>query len=322
MLPKSNHLAEGGNGMPDERESPVLFFFQYPQEITEKEGIASALQSFETCFMLIAYQRWPSVIPLIWGSCEGLLRLKYPDDRAESYRLQDQFFIENNTSTQLRANINELRKLRNEIAHKGWMPRDTPTCIKLFFNAGVPYLNILLRDIAGSSMFNHLYPKQDIWDIYFKTKDTIDAKINKPNESLQSAIIFLVLKIREYFSPIYISDALWNLEESNPDEFWVEEMKMRNGLIDKINETSDAECVELEGFSCPVCRGEVIGDVDFITTEVDIGIHNFRSVGCHKCGYVVDDRILIKKFFKPQITEEILKKVKTNTLPTANHAHV
>ena len=70
---------------------PVLYFFDFPGEALDRQGVASALQSFESAIMLIANNRWPSVIPLLWNACEALLKEKYHGRESTAFDLQMRF---------------------------------------------------------------------------------------------------------------------------------------------------------------------------------------------------------------------------------------
>lgn len=308
--------------MVDKREPdselPVCVFFQVPKESLEKEGVASALQSFETAVMLMAYDRWPSIAPLIWGACEALLRVKYRGNNEDIWIIQDRFHEDNNVSRALGDSAHRLRKLRNEIAHKGYMPRDTPRCIELFFNAGVPYFDCLLKYVIGYGLFDILYPKGagEIWDVFKNTRKVVTKRINRPLASTKGALLFLTLKVRETFSPTYIPDALWELQDSEQDGLWESEMRLRNQLIERINKDHN-DCFELSGVSCPVCGSDVLASCSWKGSDPNWKLDRLNPVGCYKCSYLTTDEDLIDVFFHGQLTEEQIASLESETVPPA-----
>ena len=302
-----------------DRQKPQFFFFQYPEEALKKEGIASALQSFETTIMLIAYGRWPSIIPLMWGACEALLRVKYTNKNHDAITIQNKFKSDSKLSDALNDSAHELRKLRNDISHKGYMPRDTPRCIKLYFMAGVPYLDCLLKDITGIGLFEKLYPKGKggVWDVFKDTRKVVTKKINKSGSSIEDALLFLILKVRETFSPTYIPRALEEIQDSDEETLWITEARLKNTLIKHVKNDQNNDCFDLSDVSCPVCGSDVLASFLWKGKGESWCFDRLTPVGCYKCNYLVRDQDLIKTFFQVQLTEELIGKLESDNPPLA-----
>ena len=298
-------------------QKPLLYFFQVADDKLSSEGVVSALQSFETAVMLIGYARWPSIIPLIWSACEALLRKKYPKSGEDIYKLQANYKVDGNVSDALNRSAHELRKLRNDINHKGFLPRDTPRCVDLFFNAGVPYLDHLLKNIIESDLFSLLYPKGGIWDVFKDTRKAVIKKKNKSGGKVEDALLFLMLKVRETFSPTFVPEALWDMQESAQDALWISEMKRRNELIDIITKEHSDDCFAFAEVFCPVCGENTLGSVHWQEKTDGWKFDCLKSIGCYKCGYLLDDADMIKIFFQGQLTRESIEKLESDNPPLA-----
>jgi hypothetical protein len=307
------------NVVPTDLQKPLCFFFQCSDDVLNKEGVASALQSFETAIMLIAYERWPSIVPLIWGACEALLRVKYPNSDEKIHIIQEKFKLEKNISSALNNNAHKLRQLRNDIAHKGYIPRDTQKCIELFFNAGIPYLDCLLEDVTGLKLFEALYPQSEgeIWSVFKDTRKVITRKINKSDDKIEKGLLFLILKIRNKFSPTYISEALWDMQSFYEEELWISEMRFKNKLINCIEKKQNDYCFELSDIRCPICGSDVLACFLWKGKGENWQFDSLNSVGCYKCVYLIEDKDLIEIFFHNRLTKELISELESDNPPLA-----
>jgi hypothetical protein len=248
--------------------------------------------------------------------------VKYPNSKEEIYKIQEQYKKDGNVSDALNSASHELRKLRNEINHKGYLPRDTPRCVDLFFNAGVPYLDNLLKDTIGSDLFSLLYPKLGIWDVFKNTRRAVTKKKNRRGGAIEDALLFLTLKVRETFSPTFVPGALWDLQDSEQDALWVSEMKLRNELIRRITKEHSEGCFSFEDVNCPVCGEVTIGAVRWKGKNNAWKFDSIKSIGCHKCAYLLNDADMIKIFFQEQLTKELVEKIESDDAPLAEIVHV
>lgn len=304
-----------------ESQKPDLYFFQFPDDALKDDGVASALQSFETAVMLIGFGRWPSIIPLLWGSCEALLRVKYPQSKTDKIvDIQNRLHSEGIVKDGLHKEAHRLRGLRNEIIHSGYMPRDTPKCIELFFNAAVPYLDCLLTEVTGHGLYDKLYPKNEIWEVFKNTRKVVTKKINKNGQGIENAMTFLILAVRQTFSPKFIPGELLAIQESEfeLEAIWYAGREIRKEIINEISGSNSDYCFELSGVGCPLCGQNVLASVSWESKGDSDRFVGLILVGCHACGYVVRDPDLINVFFKNQLSNELIAELESNNPPVAS----
>jgi hypothetical protein len=300
---------------------PIFFLFSPDDFAIKNPAVISAIQSFESALNLIAIGNWTSVLLLIWNSCETLLQAKYPEKSLRAEELQKIFLHDARIPDSLHEQAVFLRKKRNDIAHNGYIPKDTHECIGLFFNAGIPYFNALLNNTIGRPLDDLFFGRKDnFWSILQNTRKVIIRKINKDDSNLENALLFLSLAAKEHFSPQYSRFSVRYSNNADDSLIWSAEMDLRKNLIDKMNNGSRDNTFEVKGIHCPTCLDTPLVTIEWDDEKMQSNVWKFKSfnsVGCYRCWYLIDDKDLIKIFFNNQITRKIKTWLESDDAPTA-----
>ncbi len=182
-----------------------LLFVAHPKE-EPQPGVLSALQAFESALMLVALNRWPSVIPLTWSGCESLLRSKYKDlgSAPDIHVLQEKYYEDTDLLSGLNAKAHKFRKLRNRIQHEGFSPRDDSECREVFFDTGIPYFAHIVEVVLGEPLSYNLGDDEDFKRLLRKIRKSVTNKKLSDDERHIPAF-FLQKFLRWSLSPTFSS---------------------------------------------------------------------------------------------------------------------
>ena len=312
-----------------------LLLVAHPRE-EPQPGVLSALQAFETALMLVALNRWPSVIPLAWSGCESLLRSKYKDlgSAPDIHVLQKKYHEDTDLLSGLNDKAHKFRKLRNRIQHEGFSPRDDSECMEVFFDTGIPYFEHMVKEVVGEPLSYNLGCDEDFKRLLRKIRQSVTNKRLADDERHIPAF-FLQRFLRWSLSPTFFSafdevvinsadesdagiDAEWTLKASLCDALealaghdgWSYEMAAGygpDGLIDK-------------GVTCPACTEWVFSVMKTSENESGYKFESLVGVGCWHCNYVVSaehHENVIRVFFQEEMSEGLITRIESSTPPLA-----
>ena len=345
---RSTPKSQSETAMSDQNKEgrPFLILFTgMPDEFLMKDGVASALQSFETSLYLVVAGRFPTVLSLIWEACEKLLRVNYltaGKTRKEAQQIKaealQQWFLETSdlVSKELHDNATRLRQARNEILHNGYSPKDDRMCIDLYFNAGVPYLDKVLKYLTNKSLeqisIQHYYSGGWFWEIYKGTRKVLTRRINQKQVDLLGAIGLLRVALRKIFvnltpnqatSVVPLVESIV-LHEMNDYDLSAEiEDRLRNHFIKRLGDV-EGDTVELIGFGCPICGNEsVLASVTWKGSEQEgflpAGVEGFA---CTECKYLMVGEDLGKVFCLEQMSDVTIAALASDECPLAHPRRV
>lgn len=306
----------------------LLIFDSVPHDRLIEYDLASAVQKTETAFFLATTGYWHSVIPLIWESCEQLLRANcmafdknadvvdlslYSDRSDRASKLQNQYRKYFNVPDRLHSRAHELRKARNKMVHSGYNVWDLDLCIDLLFNAGVPYLMSLMENFFCRE-FSQLSSRKVFWTTYENTRKVVNSKIRKkmPVSSTDALLFFNnesrrpwpLLNFRVGHHAYSAKKWLIGIDcTPNGPSYGVEE-KIRSHYIYHMTKNYRGECICLDQ-ECWICHGEVIANIQRSAS----GIRNSRpfevnAFACPECTYLIDDSDVVKYFCDSFISDE------------------
>ena len=213
-------------------------------------------------------------------------------------------------SSRLNEKAHEFRKFRNDVAHHGYSPKDDEKCLELFFDAGVPYFDCLLKFLFKKD-------KEDLsgdhgkwfWQIYRDTRKAIQKKRKKKVESYEAAIVYLQLASRKAFStgtvaqPIYVShEKLGLLSEHFQDLDWQIEQLVRNTVIEGL-EAAGSDCFELRDAVCPLCTSETLGAIGWGDEGFEVKRVVCLDESCPAYNHVIKDPEVIDIFYTSRMSE-------------------
>src|SRR5882672_9161327 len=104
------------------------FFGALPNSTQNTPSIMSSMQSLETCFCLIALNRFPHALTTCASAIETALKAAVISNKAKKPRFEDLIAAARHNSVGI-ANLSEsdlvsFRRMRNNIVHHGFEPKD------------------------------------------------------------------------------------------------------------------------------------------------------------------------------------------------------
>ena len=237
-------------------ERPIFLFFanfaDYHFDLLEKNPpLASAIQSLETCLILVSLDRYPSAL----ASCAMALESAW---KAASKKGPDI----NVNFAEILGDINaalpkgapafdfkKFRNLRNNIVHFGYTPKDDDIAAKLIFSIGIPAfffyikthpeLNVDLKSCLDLNLLDHL---------------NITIKVNGSNAGYKNmSSVDSSLTLRHLIKRVLISEPIWQDDALNQHNL--------GGLVefevkDKLRKLLHEGWKTCEDIHCPVCGQE------------------------------------------------------------------
>jgi hypothetical protein len=133
-------------------EPPTLHFFRAtPRRLFEQPPLASSLQTLETCFFLIALDRFPGAVVSCATAWESVIKAKLGISPEQNAPLGGLIRDIQTTSTGLRNydgdKVRTFRETRNRIVHYGFSPKDDEECAVLLLETGLPFLGACYREL-------------------------------------------------------------------------------------------------------------------------------------------------------------------------------
>jgi hypothetical protein len=310
--------------MIEEKELPELTFFtQFPKEHLRTPGVASALQNIETAFRMAGLYRWPSAMSLMWQSCELLLRVNLGidlyDKEFAAYEMQDQFNRDKSLTKGLQDESIRFRKLRNDILHHGYSPRDDEKCIEIYFGAGFAYLNRLVKELVGQDMIEIGRKEKAnswFWDLFEDTRKVIKKKVTK-KVSLYPGLVPFVFAIRNINRTGGIVNR-WIHPNDNNTLVWEQMFQdLEYDVRVRLGETIEKEIEEFgTDFSVFLPLFECFGRCEKVTESIiaridveprddgDYDLLQVCAIGCVDCQYVLSDPDTLKVFVFDRLSEK------------------
>lgn len=263
-------------------ERPHFIFFtnlaDFQFELLRKNPpLASALQSLETCLLLVSLNRYPSAL----ASCAMALESAWKAASKKGPEKNDNFaeiLGDINATLPKEApsfDFKNFRILRNNIVHFGYTPKDDDLAAKLIFSIGLPafFLYIQSHPELHIDFISSLDP--DLFDhlnvvIKINGGDATSKNISAVNSSLI---------LRHWIKRSLINETMWQDDALNQHnlsgliEFEVKE-ELRKMLHDGWELCED--------FRCPVCDQEQLV-VQLDSAEIEKGLISATKGHCLNC---------------------------------------
>ena len=280
------------NTMPKEAtpeqkdEQPSFVFFQAtPVDMMKHPPLASSLQSFETCLLLIALGRFPNALASCATALESVIKAKLgtpPEDQVRMGKLIEQI---RRRSASLRLfdeeKLRSFRETRNRLVHYGYTPKDDEVCAVQLLETGFPFLEKCYEELFG---FNLISKPGDGRTVGLEPK--VGAQYSVCREVYRRARELKGISYRYCFHSLahYVRFVLKGMTMTVTESTLVE-LETDRGVkgeyeerAKKRLETSFREPVW--HFDCPICGGKssIIAEVDAETLK-----KNQVSVRCCMC---------------------------------------
>lgn len=310
------------------RDLQFRIFKYAPDDVLEIPYVAPALQAIETAFFLASHDRWQSVVAILGGSCELLLKGKYDPEDTKNLRFFELIKLQesqNKITSNFAKQAHNIRKLRNEVMHTGLTPKDDFTCIKSFFFDIMPYLRKILDKEYGIDLW-HLasshgdeYTKNWIANVYTKTRRAIHEKEKRnllSEEGLRICIIPIQLCFGKIFhtgynspnaSPIYTfkEEAMAKMELRLQNTDFEISDKQRELIFDYFGTTEQEETFAEVDVCCPVCNWNFLVIPEQRSDKIIL-----EAIGCEECGYRTKDEEMCRCFCTNDFSDKDIESIR------------
>ena len=279
------------------KQIELKLFIDFPRDLLEAEGIASALQSFETAIYCIALRRWPATVELVWQASELLLRHLYKQNGRNwsSIDAMNTHLKKGMVSSDLSDAAHKLRKTRNDFIHDGFSPKDDYLGMKRYFEAGVPYFANLLKSAFNKDLYEYIGTGTTgkwFWDVYKNTRKLVTRLDANEKNSISRTQLFVlschkVVTVEGRFEGALqpFNHYEYLLEQNHQDIICDIDIEIiKDFLRDEFSSYSyDIAWLKVD---CDICGSELMGNCDWDDNEQFVELKEF---GCAKCGYVFKD---------------------------------
>ena len=272
-------------------------FVGFPRHFLEEEGVASALQSFETAVYCIALRRWPATVELVWQASELLLRhlYKHAESNWSSIDAMNTHLNNGRISSDLSSAAHDLRKTRNAFIHNGFSPKDDHLSIKTYFEAGVPYFANLLKSAFDQDLYQYIGTGTTgnwFWEVYKNTRKLVTGPDTNEKNSWSRTLLFVLSchkvvtvggRFEGAFRPYNHYEYL--LEKSHQDIAYGINIEIIEDFL-RTTFSSDSYDIAWLKVDCDICGSELMGNCGWDQNDQFVELKEF---GCAKCGYAFHD---------------------------------
>ena len=289
--------------------APVLHLFRR-RPSTLEDGVATAMQGFETALFLIALKRFPHALASCVSATESILR----DSSKSRARLKD--LLPESPLTAILSpgleprQIGELRKARNKIVHEGFGAQDDSKSAALLLRTGIPLLEHYFSRIHQFELINglieefgtHLGVAKTVYQRRCASANIDDINGGDFTYCFRSFGHLMKERIRLAETPEWIHEAVNHADGTG----------MRWEVLRKIKDSSERAFNCGYSFDCPVCDefDSTIADLD--PADLERGIVRPTRLVCVDCEFIVapEHEFLAEELLRSQATtkrEAILK---------------
>ena len=237
-------------------ERPIFLFFanfaDYHFDLLEKNPpLASAIQSLETCLLLVSMDRYPSAM----ASCAMALESAWKAASKKGPEINVNFaeiLGDINAALPKEAptfDFKKFRTLRNNIVHFGYTPKDDDIAAKLIFSIGIPTFFLYVNNHPELSVDFQSCLDPDLFDHLNLTMKLNDSNaIHKNISPVDSS-----LTLRHWIKRTLICEPIWQDDALNQHNL--------GGLVefevkDKLRQLFHDSWETCEDIQCPVCGQE------------------------------------------------------------------
>ncbi len=135
-----------------------MLFRATPADMMKHPPLASSLQSFETCLLLIALGRLPSALVSCAAAVESVIKAKLgkpPEDEVKFWKLIQEI---RQLCPSLRlfdeTKLDRFRDTRNRVVHYGYTPKDDEVCAVELLETGFPFLEKCYSELFGFGLIS------------------------------------------------------------------------------------------------------------------------------------------------------------------------
>lgn len=238
--------------MSDPADRPTLLFFRsIPQDLLNRPPLASSLQSFESCLLLVALQRYSDAFTACVFAIESGLKSAFGYSREDRRSLERLIDDSRNRSDALRAfsieSLNEMRRARNDFVHYGYTSKDEIRSARLLLQTSLPFLQATYSSLLGFTLDEALLPEfaQQVSLASRLYRDDPDAERSRPTSFLAGLSHLVRWSVKDSLS------ASWELHAADSADRCGDKFDVVQGRKRK----AEAQLEPCWSFDCPVCGG-------------------------------------------------------------------
>ncbi len=233
-------------------DDPYLIFFRSTPEATKiSPSLCSSLQSLESAFLLISQHRFPHALVLCASAIESVLMFglhKSPDCTDGLAKLMRQAAHGSSILVEFEhGRLDGFRKLRNDIVHRGYSPKDDARAVAEVLETGFPFLDACYHVYADFSLQEGLLEELS-WHLGVAgqvMRQVHDIPNLDASYCLNAFGHLVNWSIRDSLAPGWEVNAAIEGVKSR----WTYEQK------EKLEWELESEFGASWSFGCPVCRG-------------------------------------------------------------------
>ena len=311
-------------------QAPTLHFFRAtPRDVAGNPPLASSLQSLETCFFLIAFERYPHALLSCASAIESAIRayLKRPveDETPLTALLEEIRRRSNNLRLFDGRKLADFRRARNRIVHYGFSPEDDDMSVRLLLQTGLPFLKKCYQELfsfyldwldvrPGVQKFgdlSHVEMEKVSLVPYHADQLRVASEVFAKAKDLQISMTYCFTSFAHHVRVMFKGMVVGDAEQSvlnDGDATWEAEQKHKREWRKVFHKMRHDPCFDL---LCPICGGcdTLVAQLD--EDRLDDPVVSFRMGACVKCGLIIPNApyladILLRHQIQEK-TEEIFK---------------
>ena len=273
------------------------FSDEHFDRIDQRPPFASAIQSFETCLFLISINRFPSALTCCAMAIESAWKAatnagqENKSDFATILGEVNNFFPSSAPSF----NLKDFRKLRNDVVHFGYSPKDDEVSARMIFATGIPVFFLFVKSHLSLFIDLHSCIEPDLGE-----QLNLTLELNKIGKRQAISTIESSVMLRHMIKRMNSNLTIW--QESALDDHSLSqqiEFEAKSGFKDML--LKDWHCSE--AIRCPVCEWDDLV-VRFEENQLSEGNLTALRAHCVNCDLNLPPAML------NQILERILSKDK------------
>jgi hypothetical protein len=270
--------------MSDKQQTPTLHFFRAtPDNLISHPPLCSSLQNLESCFFLLALERYPHALiacasaiesgikaalkirPEVWVDLKDLLA----QVRSHSHRLQ-QFS---------QWNLDNPRRTRNRMVHYGFSPQDDEQTAVLLRKVGFRFLNQCYEEFFDFSLEKGLRPD-------FFQQLSIATEVYDKAKNIRGLSFTYCFRAFSHLLRWSVKDSLmshWEPESAQS----ADETGLKFALCEKQRGKLEQLFIQCWFFDCPICNDVETFACELDDDQLDIGKVHLQRAVCVSCGLVI-----------------------------------
>ena len=275
-------------------EAIFLFFAKTPPPVQ----LTAGLQTAETCFLLIAMDRYPHALLTCAAATEAIIQSSPLLDKKAS-GLQGLISLCKRKSRVLAefpdSELDLFRQARNRFAHKGFIPQDNNEAAALLLRVGLPFMILGLKELHSFNSSDYLSTDcAQHLEIAQRVYGLVRAISNDVTFCFGSFSHWIRLSVLDGFLPAWAQFAILDARGTGESSNNKTSLEYRFGCY--------------WDFKCPVCRWAETAVTELSESDLELGNIVPLRLCCVECGFHIDtdEAALGQVLLEQQIRDERL----------------